>query len=192
MYIHTKFNPDWYFGIWKVKWRSSTANTMNKSAATVRRSPHIGHDIPQLVSDLQKPVVFGDWKSYLQRYFRLIENIRSYRYFWVKTVTTGVVECKEFCNSVPISVNLLKDRNIIRSIYDPLPQDILAPDFVPRRRGYLFEEIPEHCRSPTSKDTSCPTPAVPKKRWQSIISLSHRTWEKGNVYSLNDRWYIIM
>lgn len=160
---HTKFDPDWHFGVWKVKWRSSTAETMNEIAETVRHSSRRGHNIPQLVSDPQKPVKFSDWKSYLQRYFKPMKNIRGYHHFRVNAETPGVVECKEICNSVPVCVNLLKDRNILPSIDDPLPQEILAPGLEPRRQWYLFEEIREHCRSPTAKDTSCPKPVVPKK-----------------------------
>lgn len=88
---HTKFDPDWHFGVWKVKWRSSTAETMNEIAETVRHSSRRGHNIPQLVSDPQKPVKFSDWKSYLQRYFKPMKNIRGYHHFRVNADTPGVV-----------------------------------------------------------------------------------------------------
>ena len=26
---HTKFDPDWHFGVWKVKWRNSRAENMH-------------------------------------------------------------------------------------------------------------------------------------------------------------------
>ncbi|KAJ8313154.1 hypothetical protein KUTeg_009292 [Tegillarca granosa] len=25
---HTKFHPDWHFGLWKVKWRTTTVETL--------------------------------------------------------------------------------------------------------------------------------------------------------------------
>ncbi|XP_056002296.1 uncharacterized protein LOC130049113 [Ostrea edulis] len=183
---HTTFDPDWHFGVWKLKWRSSIAETMTEIAETVRHSSRRGHNIPQLVSDPQKPVQFRDWKSYLQRYLRPMKKIRGYHNFYVHAETPGVVECKELCNFVPVCVNFLKDWNILPSIDDPLSQEILAPGLEPRRRWSLFEEIREHCRSPTAKDISCPKPVVPKRRRQSILPLPHHTWVKGNVYSLDD------
>ena len=32
---HTKFNPNWHFGLWKVKWRHSTVETLDEIAAIV-------------------------------------------------------------------------------------------------------------------------------------------------------------
>ncbi|XP_062610795.1 uncharacterized protein LOC134272593 [Saccostrea cucullata] len=160
---HTKFDPDWHFGVWKVKWRSSTAETMNEIADTVRHSSRRGHNIPQLVSDPQTPVQFRDWKSYFEQFFKPLKNIRGYHHFRVSAETPGVVECKELCNSVPLCVNLLKDQNILPSVSDPLPQEIPAPGLDPKRQWYLYEEIREHCLSLSSKDTSCPKPVVPKK-----------------------------
>ncbi|XP_062606341.1 uncharacterized protein LOC134268157 [Saccostrea cucullata] len=61
----TKFDPDWHFGVWKLKWLSFTSETMNDIAYTVRHSSLRGHNIPQVVSDPQTPVQFRDWKSYL-------------------------------------------------------------------------------------------------------------------------------
>lgn len=63
---HTKFDPDCHFGVWKLKWRNSRAESMNDIAETVQKSSKNGHNIPQLVDDQTKPVVFYDWKSYFQ------------------------------------------------------------------------------------------------------------------------------
>ncbi|XP_062566358.1 uncharacterized protein LOC134228694 [Saccostrea cucullata] len=82
---HTKFDPDWNFGVRKVKWRSSTAETMNDIADTVRHSSRRGHNIPQLVSDPHTPVQFRDLKSYLQtleRHSRLSSFVSKCRDTW--------------------------------------------------------------------------------------------------------------
>ena len=179
---HIKFDPDWHFGVWKLKWRSSSAETMSEIAETVCRSSRRGHNIPQLVSDPQKPVKFRDWKSHLQHYFRPMKNIRSYHHFRVDAESPGVVECKELCNSVPVRVNLLKNQNILPSKDDPLPEEIPAPGLEPRRQWYLYEEIREHCQSPTAKDVSCPKPVVPKK--EVTVDSSATTSHMGKRKSL--------
>ena len=32
---HTKFNPDWHFGLWKVKWRHTSVETLQEMADSV-------------------------------------------------------------------------------------------------------------------------------------------------------------
>ena len=56
---HTKFNSDWQIGLWKVKWRNSTVETLDEIASSVTNY----HNVPQLVDDDQKPVNFFDWSS---------------------------------------------------------------------------------------------------------------------------------
>lgn len=170
---HTKFDPDWHFGVWKVKWRSSTAETISEVAETVHHSSRKGHNIPQLVSDPQKPVQFRDWKSYLQDFFKPLKNLRDYHHFRMNAESPGVVECKKLCNSVPVRVNLLKAPTIRPRIDDLLPEEIPTPGLDPRRQWYLYEEIREHCLSSSAKDMSCPKPVVPKK--EVCIDSSHST-----------------
>ncbi|XP_052760849.1 uncharacterized protein LOC128203463 [Mya arenaria] len=55
---HTKFSPDWHFGLWKVKWRASNGETLEEVADTVRKSFWGGYNIPHLVNDPAKPVTF--------------------------------------------------------------------------------------------------------------------------------------
>ncbi|CAC5396523.1 unnamed protein product [Mytilus coruscus] len=110
---HTKFEPDWHFRVWKVKWRNSTAETMTDIADSVNKSSRNVHNISQLVKDMEKPVIFYDWKKYLQQYFKTLKHISTYRHFTVDSTKPGYVVCKESCDSVPITVNLLKKNTII-------------------------------------------------------------------------------
>ena len=55
---HTKFEPDWHFGVWKLHWRNSTAETLSQLAETVTKSSRNGNNIPQVVGDIQDPVMF--------------------------------------------------------------------------------------------------------------------------------------
>ena len=49
--IHTKFSPDWHFGLWKMKWRHITAETLPEISSSVSRSSRNGHNLPQLLQD---------------------------------------------------------------------------------------------------------------------------------------------
>ncbi|KAH3728836.1 uncharacterized protein LOC127852797 [Dreissena polymorpha] len=68
---HTKFTPDWHFGVWKIKWRQSDAECMEDIAYTVKASSRSGHNIPQRVNDPSRPVVFLNWKTFFENYFKL-------------------------------------------------------------------------------------------------------------------------
>ena len=78
---HTKFHPDWHFGLWKVRWRGSTVETMTEMAESVSQSSRGGHNIPQLVDDQESPVHFYDWSSYLKRFFKPIPQLTTYHHF---------------------------------------------------------------------------------------------------------------
>ncbi|OWF53928.1 hypothetical protein KP79_PYT00387 [Mizuhopecten yessoensis] len=76
---HTKFDPDWHFGVWKLRWRSSVVETLQEVALSVMKSSRNGHNIPQLVQDDDKPIKFTDWKTYLKQYFKPLKNLTEMR-----------------------------------------------------------------------------------------------------------------
>jgi hypothetical protein len=53
--VHTEFNPDWHCGLWKVKWRHTSAETLKEMTGSVTRSSKNSHNIPQLIDDDEKP-----------------------------------------------------------------------------------------------------------------------------------------
>ena len=76
---HTKFHPDWHFGLWKVRWRSSTVETMEEMAESVVASSRNSHNIPQLVDDPNSPVLFYDWSTFLKTWFKPIPSYHHFR-----------------------------------------------------------------------------------------------------------------
>ena len=78
---HTKFHPDWHFGLWKVRWRHSTVETLEEMAHSVVASSKNKHNLPQLVDDPDCPVKFYDWASHLKRWFKPIPHLTSYHHF---------------------------------------------------------------------------------------------------------------
>ena len=91
---HTKFNPDWHFGLWKVKWRHTSVETLQEMADSVTRSSKNGHNIPQLVDDDEKPVRFYDWASFLKKMLTPIPQLKSYHHLQnvnVKVLTFDLI-----------------------------------------------------------------------------------------------------
>jgi hypothetical protein len=164
---HTKFDPDWHFGVWKLKWRSSSVETLQEVAATVTNSSRRGHNVPQLVKDDDRPVQFYQWRTYLQRYFKTLKGLTQYHHFFVTADMPGVIVCKVTPSSVPVSVDLRR-RHVQVPVLPAMPSLDEVPGMDLQRQWYLYDQIREFCTSSTTKDITCPKPVEPKPK------LSHK------------------
>uniref|UniRef100_A0A8W8JFQ8 Uncharacterized protein n=1 Tax=Magallana gigas TaxID=29159 RepID=A0A8W8JFQ8_MAGGI len=59
--VYRGSSQDWHFGLWKVKWRHSTAETLDEVTEPVKRFSRNGRNIPQLINDTERHVSFYDW-----------------------------------------------------------------------------------------------------------------------------------
>ncbi|CAG2244928.1 unnamed protein product [Mytilus edulis] len=64
-------------------------------AETVTRSSRNGHNIPQVVGNIQDPVMFYEWTPYLQQYFKTLKHITDYHHFYMDSQHPGLVTCRE-------------------------------------------------------------------------------------------------
>ena len=155
---HTKFTPDWHFGVWKIKWRQSDAECMEDIAYTVKASSRSGHNIPQRVNDPSRPVVFLNWKTFLENYFKLLKNITKYYHFRCTADEPGVLICREFCDSEEVRFNLLKARPEAGC----LPTVKFIPPLDHLRQWYLYEKIAPFFINEVARDIVCPKPSISK------------------------------
>nr|XP_034320612.1 uncharacterized protein LOC117687723 [Crassostrea gigas] len=153
---HTKFNPDWHFGLWKVKWRHSNVKTLAEIAASVLKSSRNGHNVPQLVDDPVAPLFFYDWATFFKRIFKPIPSLKSYHHFRMDKDHPGIVFVREYATSQEVSVYILKPGAAV----DPtvLPLVIPPSGLDAHRQWYLFNEVAPYC---VNKE-SCPKPTMPK------------------------------
>ncbi|WAR13007.1 hypothetical protein MAR_027187, partial [Mya arenaria] len=70
--VFAKFNLDWHFGLWRVKWRASNAETLEEVADTVRKSFPDGP---------AKPVTFYNWTEFFRTLFKPIPGLTKYHHF---------------------------------------------------------------------------------------------------------------
>jgi len=164
---HTKFAPDYHFGIWKLKWRSSNAETMEEIAGSVTASSKSGHNVPQLVQDDNKPVVFFAWKTYLEQFFKPLKNITKYHHFTMDRSKPGIVTCKENMESEEMCFNILKP---LSPAAGELPPTKPAPGLDLRRQWYLYDSISPFFRAYNARDIVCPKPSKPKVKNQGMDS----------------------
>lgn len=114
------------------------------------------------MDDQNKPVVFYDWKSYLQDFFKPLKNITKYHHFLFDAANPGQIQCKVKASSESVTFNLLRNKqNLPRS--DNMPTILSGVGLDAARQWYLYEQIREFCYSENAKDLVCPKPVVPKK-----------------------------
>jgi hypothetical protein len=85
---HTKFGPDWCFGILKKSYKVTYVSSLYKFAGMIEKSSTIGVNKVQLVGTHDGKVIVPayDWATYLGQYFKKIKDIKKYHLFVRKLV----------------------------------------------------------------------------------------------------------
>ena len=80
---HTKFAPDWCFGLMKQRFRRTPVSSLEEMVGVVRDSTSTGVNIPQLVGDEAGNLYVQqyDWQSFLMPFLKPLTGIKSNRHF---------------------------------------------------------------------------------------------------------------
>ncbi|XP_071211410.1 uncharacterized protein [Salvelinus alpinus] len=154
---HTKFAPDWCFGLIKQRFRKTRVNTLSEIAGVVKDSTVTGVNIPQLIG-LEDGTVLVEsygWQQHLTPFFRPLPQIKQYQHFSFDALEPGVVVAKERPDSVGTRFQLLRNAYVLPPI-DGLPVQA-PPGLDTARQTYLFEKIREFCDE-EAMDITCPAP----------------------------------
>ena len=104
---HTKFSPDWCFGLVKQKTRRTFISSLFDIARAVEESAIV--NVAELVGlhngTVRVPTY--DWVTYLKQYFKKLPKIKSYHHFRFDKDYPGTVFCKQYWFSEEIAINLL-------------------------------------------------------------------------------------
>ena len=103
---HTKFSPDWCFGLIKQKFRKTNVSCLNDIADVVRKSTPSGCNRPQLVAS-ENGIVNAklyDSQKFLKNYFRTFPNLLSYHHFRFKYNSVGEITAKQYNDSAEVVV----------------------------------------------------------------------------------------
>ena len=108
---HTKFSPDWCFGLLKQKTRRTFISSLFDIARSVEESATI--NVAELVGLHNGTVLVltYDWVTYLGIYFKKLPKIKLYYHFHFHKYYKGTVFCKESRYSEEKKVNLLCNGN---------------------------------------------------------------------------------
>ena len=153
---HTKFAPDWCFGLLKQRFRRTFVSSLQDLVDVVDRSADV--NVPELVGTQDGAVLVPtyDWVSFLGEHFRRVPQMKSQHHFHFSSTSPGVVNMKEYSDSDSRQFRVLVD-----SSWEPspatLPTQILPAGLSDERKWYLYHQIREFCRDGT-QDLVCPHP----------------------------------
>lgn len=155
---HTKFSPDWCFGLLKRRYRRAKVDCLDDICRVVRDSTRdSGINIPQLVGreDGSVEVPTYDWQPYLSRAFKPLKNILKFFHFRVTADQKGTIFYKSSLAEEEQQMDFCK-----RDIFDrlePMPRQLPAPGLSRERQQYLYNAIRPYVAD-AHKDTVCPQP----------------------------------
>jgi hypothetical protein len=72
-----------------------------------------GHYVPHIVNEAKDPVIFYEWKSCLQEFFKPLKHITDYHHCYIDSKHPGVVKCKESVSYEQFNFNFLKFKTYV-------------------------------------------------------------------------------
>ena len=156
---HTKFSPDWCFGLFKRLYKRTKVGSLKSVAEVTNNSAEC--NFAQLVSreDGSTIVPTYDWTSFFAPHFKKLPGIKKIHHFRMSSSEPGVVFFKEHSDTTEVKFSMFKES------WSPNKADL--PEIVPprglsaERQWYLYEQIRPFCPD-EDKDLTCPLPRVPK------------------------------
>ena len=162
---HTKFAPDWAFGLLKQKFKRTQVGCLDDLANMVSNSASVNH--AQLVGLEDGTIIVPqyDWASFFQDKFKrqAFEGIKSLHHLVFSADRPGEVVVRKTSDGLERVLSVLNKNS---KDWKPSPLDmppvIKPPGLSRERQAYLFEKIREFCPD-YSKDIVCPNPNSPQQ-----------------------------
>jgi len=154
---HTKFAPDWCFGLLKQRFRRTAVSTLADIASVVTSSTVVGVNRAEIVGteNGQVSVPTYDWHTFFYSFFKPFPGIKSVQHFRFSADTPGMIYYKATPSSKEHSFQMLCDTHSLPESVGPAE---LAPPGLPlERQWYLYQKIREFVRT-DAQDTTCPEP----------------------------------
>ena len=155
---HTKFAPDWCFGLIKRCFRRSEVSCLEDLSAVVHESTAVSKvNIPQLVGHEDGSVIVPtyDWQSFFMPSFKTFPGIKKIGHFRFPSTSPGTVLIR----------TTLADQEEVKQLLLPggldrlhaTPPVLPPPGLSEERQRYLYNSIREFVRQ-DKRDIVCPAP----------------------------------
>lgn len=157
---HTKFAPDWCFGLFKRLYRRTRVGCLQDIAQVVNESAHCNSAQLNVTEDGIVVVPTHDWTSFFAPQMRKFNGIKQYHHFRFPASKPGVMYVRLHCDTEEEEFILLK-KDDWRPESSLLPDQITPKGLSIERQWYLYEKIREFSPE-VARDLTCPEPDVPK------------------------------
>jgi len=151
---HTKFSPDWCFGLIKRVYRRTKVSCMQDIVNVIHKSSEKALNLPQLVGDEDGKVIVPtyDWKAFLTPAYKKVVGLKKNHHFHISDADSGKLLTKEYteCENDEHSI-------LCGAVPQGMPTIVRPAGLDKKRQAYLFKEIREFCTDET-KDIVCPCP----------------------------------
>ncbi len=164
---HTKFSPDGFFGLLKLKLRKSEVDNLDDLVKVVESSTIGGFNQVQIVFDKNNNhiVHFYDWTKFLLKFFKLIPNILKYHHFILHKDNIGNVEIKETVDGNKQTIDIRKSKNINIIGFS---QEIYPTGLSAERQWYLYEQVRQHIQDSQKWNEYCLLPNILKLKLKQV------------------------
>ena len=153
---HTKFIPDWCFGLFKRLFKRTRVSSMGEIANVVERSASC-NKVQVVCNEDTEAVPTYDWTSFLQPHFQKIAGIKKLHHFCYSASSPGIVYVKTNAVAEESALDLLRED--WRPSPSTLPQRIQPRGLSDERKWYLYERIRPFCLH-EHRDTVSPEPCA--------------------------------
>ena len=160
---HTKFAPDWCFGLFKRQFRRTNIGSLRAIAQVVNDSAEC--NVPQLVCDENGGTIVPtyDWTNFFAPHLKKLIGIKKYHHFRFTSSEPGVVYVKEHADTAEVRMDLNKSSPPWVPDKDELPSVVSPKGLSAERQWYLYDHIRPFCPD-SDKDITCPLPTCPNPR----------------------------
>ena len=157
---HTKFVPDWCFGLAKQCFRRTKVGNLDDIANVISTSSFV--NVPQLVGSLEGDyfVPTYHWSEFFEQHTKktALKGITQMQHFLFKASSPGTVFVKISTSGQERQIVLVKDTSWHPSPLQ-MPSQVVPDGLSVERQWYLYDKIPEFCPD-DAKSLVCPCPAV--------------------------------
>ncbi len=153
---HTKFSPDWCFGLWKKRYRQTKIGSMDDLIKVVDSSAKVNFAEPVGQENGNVLVPAFDWQSFFSEFFVKLKGIKKLHHIRFTSDSPGCVYVRERADSTEVKVNLLKLPTVPPE-FSTDPSSLVPAGLSLKRQWYLFKKIREFCPD-SVKDIVCPRP----------------------------------
>ena len=157
---HTKFSPDWCFGLLKQRFQRTAVSSLDDIAEVVDTSASV--NIPQLVGSEEGEisVTSYNWAEMFEPQFKQLRHIKSFHHFSFNSSRPGCVSVKSRVDGEEETIDLRK-----HPAWSPQPIPPLSLSI--EWQWYLHNSIREFCREDV-RDRVCLRPLQPLPSKQSV------------------------